>query len=82
MTPRIPLHAAAMDELQPIVDALRSSVTVDDATWSVFVDALADSLLLGAQVGAHAVLAHAEEEDGIGLDVELDLLPAPGSDLL
>jgi hypothetical protein len=71
---RISLHELAMAELLPVAAALRSSVDVDDATWDVVVDGLSDALLLGATLGAEAVVEHAEES-GIYLDVELDLLP-------
>jgi hypothetical protein len=63
-----------MAELLPVASALRSSVDVDDATWEVVIDGLSDALLLGARLGADAVVEHAVEA-GVDLQVELDLLP-------
>jgi hypothetical protein len=63
-----------MSELLPVAAALRSSVDVDSATWEVIVDGLSDALVLGAKLGADAVVEYATDE-GLDLDVELDLLP-------
>ncbi|HEX8123368.1 MAG TPA: hypothetical protein VF549_19100 [Solirubrobacteraceae bacterium] len=76
--PRIPLQELAAAELRPILEALKETVDVDEATWAVFADALGDALLLGANLGARAVVAVAEEL-GVTLDVELDMRPGNGS---
>ena len=66
-----------MNELLPVAAALRSTVDVDDETWEVMVDGLADALLLGARLGGDAVVEHAAER-GCDLEVELDLRPVSG----
>jgi hypothetical protein len=75
--PRIPLQELVAAELLPIVKALKETVDVDDATWAVFADALGDALLAGANLGARAVVAVAEEL-GVTLDLDLDMRPGNG----
>ncbi|HEX2085476.1 MAG TPA: hypothetical protein VHF89_07320 [Solirubrobacteraceae bacterium] len=66
-----------MADVLGIAAALRASVDVDDATWSVFVDALGDAALAGAHAGVEAVLEQLAERNGTSgqLDFEVDLRP-------
>ena len=71
---RIFLNEDALAELEPIANALRPTLDVDDATWSIVCDGLRDALLAGARVGAEAVAVHARDQ-GFDVDVDVELRP-------